>query len=78
MEIIHFCKHLASSKIRISKFQDFGNFKLSPMNIKKVEYLHVPIEFITSENNWTEPLCNHFRLAAMNGNKAGYLKFRLE
>ena len=29
-EIIHFCRHPASLKIRISKVKDFGNFEISP------------------------------------------------
>ena len=30
-EIIHFCRHPASLKVRISEVKDFGNFEISPM-----------------------------------------------
>ena len=32
LKLLKFYRHTASFKIRTSKVQDFGNFKLSPMN----------------------------------------------
>ena len=38
LKLLKFCRHTASFKIRISKVQDFGNFKLSPMESGFVFY----------------------------------------